>query len=638
MSQMLYLIPLFPLLGFLANGLLGRWLSDRQSGLIASLAVFGSFMISTQLLLAVMGGAGGEIIFHQSLFTWIQVGAVNIDAGYTFDALTGIMTLVVTGVGLLIHIYSIGYMHNDPGIARYFAFLNLFTFMMLNLVLANNLVLLFLGWEGVGLCSYLLIGFWFDDEAKARAGMKAFIANRIGDAGFIIGMIILFRAFGTLNMHELAEMAPGSELSLTILPIATLLLFVGATGKSAQIPLFVWLPDAMAGPTPVSALIHAATMVTAGVYLVARNSVLFALAPTTMSIIAGVGALTAFFAATIALAQNDIKKVLAYSTISQLGYMFMAVGVGAFSAGIFHLMTHAFFKALLFLGAGSVIHGMGGEQDMRKMGGLKDAMPATHFTMIIGVLAIAGVPGLAGFFSKDEILWGAFTNAQGFSWIWLIGVVTAGLTAFYMFRLLFKTFYSKSRWEEGVHPHESPSVMTLPLMLLAFLSIFGGYVGVPEVLGGGNMLHHFLQSALGGEAFIASSVGEYGHSLELILMAISVAVGFVGIYYAYRLFVSHPGTSTDIKNRLAALHRLTLNKYYVDEVYAAVIVNPVKSFADILWRWVDTKFIDAAVNGSGRLVMQLSDLIRFVQSGLIQHYASFILAGVIFIMLYIYLN
>ena len=634
MSETLYLITLFPLVGFLVNGLLGRWISERQSGLIASLAVLGSLLVSAQLLLGLLARPAEDRLFVQLLFAWIPVGDLNIDVMYRFDPLTAVMTLVITGVGLLIHIYSLGYMRGDPGIRRYYAFLNLFTFMMLNLVLADNLVLLFMGWEGVGLCSYLLIGFWFADEAKARAGLKAFIVNRIGDAGFIIAMVLLFHQFGTLSMSEMAGKAEGALVGPNFFTIVTLLLLVGAIGKSAQIPLFVWLPDAMAGPTPVSALIHAATMVTAGVYLIVRNSLLFSLAPTTMATVAAIGVLTAFLAATIAMTQTDIKKVLAYSTISQLGYMFMAVGVGAFSAGIFHLMTHAFFKALLFLGAGSVIHGLDGEQELGKMGGLKHRMPGTHWTMLIGVLAISGIPGLSGFFSKDEILWGAFIWHDGVNWIWLLGIMTAGLTAFYMFRLYFLVFHGPARWPGDTQPHESPSVMTIPLTLLAYLAILGGYVGIPEALGGINRFHHFLAPVV-ISYHTAIAAAPNTRPLELLLMAVSTVVSLGGVYYAYRIYRVQPALAEQFARRLRPLYGLSRNRYYVDEFYQAVVVRPFQKLSGLCWYWFDVRAIDGLVNASARSMARLSGVVRQLQSGLIQHYASLILLGVIFIMLYI---
>ena len=638
MGDFLYLITLLPLLGFIINGLGGRWLSEKQSGIIASLAVLGSFLVSAQMLLALISLPEEQRLFVQTLFAWIPVGDLNIQVGYWFDPLTAVMVLVVSGVGLLIHVYSIGYMHGDPGVKRYFSFMNLFTFMMLNLVLADNLVLLFLGWEGVGLCSYLLIGFWFEDEAKARAGFKAFIVNRIGDAGFLAAMVLLYHQFGTLTINELSESALVSTAGRSFFTAITLLMFLGAVGKSAQIPLYVWLPDAMAGPTPVSALIHAATMVTAGVYLIARNSVLFTLAPTTMTVVATIGILTAFYAATIAITQRDIKKVLAYSTISQLGYMFAAVGVGVFSAGIFHLMTHAFFKALLFLGAGSVIHSLNGEQDLDKMGGMRSHLPTTYWTMLVAVLAIAGIPGLSGFFSKDEILWGAFAQHEGFSWIWLVGIITAGMTAFYMARLFFRTFFGKANWEGDSEPHESPSVMTIPLVLLAFLSIFGGYVGVPEVLGGINRFHHFLEPVLAPSHSVHETVQHVSHGAELLLMGLSTVVVTTGIYYAYRIYVKQPEAAKTLAEKAGILYRLSYNKYYVDEIYDFLVIRPFRSLADITWRRFDVDVVDGAVNGSGKMVAYTAGIIRKVQNGLIQNYASIILLGVILIMMYLYLD
>ncbi len=638
MAELLFMIPLFPLLGFLINSLAGRYLTGRQSGILASFAVLGSFLFSLQLLLTLLALPVEERLFTQTLFSWIPVGQLNIEVSYLFDPLTAIMTLVVSGVGLLIHIYSIGYMEGDAGIRRYFSFLNLFTFMMLNLVLADNLVLMFLGWEGVGLCSYLLIGFWFEDESKARAGMKAFIVNRIGDVGFIIAMVLLYYQFGTLNIEEIAARAPTTHVGRSFFTIVTLAMFLGATGKSAQIPLYVWLPDAMAGPTPVSALIHAATMVTAGVYLIARNSVLFSLAPATMSTVAIIGVLTAFFAATIAVSQNDIKKVLAYSTISQLGYMFTAVGMGAFAAGIFHLMTHSFFKSLLFLGAGSIIHSLKGEQDLDRMGGLKGFLPTTHWTMLIGVLAIAGIPGMSGFFSKDEILWAAFDQYEGFSWLWFTGVVTAGLTALYMFRLFFRTFYGPTLWQGSHQPHEAPSVMTIPLVLLAFLSIFGGYIGVPTALGGVNRFHHFLEPVFAPYRAAEVTALQPTPGLELIIMTVSTVVVLGGVYYAYRLYLQQPAMTDELARRMGILYRLSYHKYFIDEFYHLFVVRPFRAFAGILWNWLDAQIVDGVVNGCGHVVVRISSFIRRMQNGLIPYYASIILLGVIFIMIYLYID
>ena len=633
MSDTLYLLVLFPFIGFLVNGLGGRWLSEKQSGLVASLAVAGSFIIGAQLFLGLLTRPEDNRRLVQTLFTWLPLGELNIHVTYVFDPLAAIMVLVITGVGLLIHIYSIGYMRGDPGIRRYFAYLNLFTFMMLNLVLSDSLVLLFMGWEGVGLCSYLLIGFWFTDAAKARAGMKAFVVNRIGDAGFLIAIIMIFDRFGTLSMADISWLAPGAGIDTAFITTVTLLMFVGAVGKSAQVPLYVWLPDAMAGPTPVSALIHAATMVTAGVYLVARNSALFALAPVTMGIIAAVGTITALLAATIAITQTDIKKVLAYSTISQLGYMFMALGVGAFSAAIFHLMTHAFFKALLFLGAGSVIHGMGEEQNLQKMGGLRHLMPTTFMTMTIGALAIAGLPGLAGFFSKDEILWSAFNSSGGISWIWLVGLATAGLTAFYMARMLFLTFFGEQRWADGVKPHESPSVMTIPLIILAFLAIVGGYAGIPEALGGHNALHHFLAPLMATFHASGEAAPAANHPLELLLMLVSTGVVLAAAYNAYRFYVQQPDLPAAAARKFPLLYRLSNRRYFVDEFYDLVILRPFRALADLLWKWIDVRLIDELANLAGRTTVRLGGALRLMQSGLIQHYASLLLLGVVFILL-----
>ncbi|HHI02639.1 MAG TPA: NADH-quinone oxidoreductase subunit L, partial [candidate division Zixibacteria bacterium] len=499
MEYSLYLIPLFPLIGFLINGLfLGR-LSKKFVSFIACGAVGLSFFYSAHLFFELLSLPADARIIEEILFVWIPSGQFNVNIGFLLDPLSIVMVLVVTGVSFLIHIYSIGYMHDDPGYARYFTYLNLFVFSMLILVLADNYLLMFIGWEGVGLCSYLLIGFWFEKKSATDAGKKAFIVNRIGDFGFLLGLFIIFWQVGSLDFATVFEKAPAMfAVGGTLITAATLLLFLGATGKSAQIPLFVWLPDAMEGPTPVSALIHAATMVTAGVYMIARSNVLYMMAPTTLAVVAIVGMATAFFAGTIALAQNDIKRVLAYSTVSQLGYMFVACGVAAFTAGIFHLMTHAFFKALLFLGSGSVIHAMAGQQDMRYMGGLKKYMPTTYWTFIIATLAIAGIPLFSGFFSKDEILWKAFSSQYGSTWLWVFGFLAAGMTAFYMFRLVYLTFFGKERMESQTreHLHESPKVMTVPLMLLAVLSIVGGYVGIPHILGGVNHFEHFLEPVL----------------------------------------------------------------------------------------------------------------------------------------------
>jgi NADH-quinone oxidoreductase subunit L len=556
------------------------------------------------------------------------------------------MVLVVTGVSFVIHIYSIGYMHGDRGFVRYFVFLNLFVFSMLLLVLGDNFLVMFVGWEGVGLCSYLLIGFWYEDRYNSFAGKKAFIVNRIGDYGFLLGIFLIFVTFGTLDFqevfHQAAERFSVGDGLITAIAI---LLFVGATGKSAQIPLYVWLPDAMAGPTPVSALIHAATMVTAGVYMVARANVLYTLAPTALTIVAIIGAATAFYAATIGMAQFDIKRVLAYSTISQLGYMFLGAGVGAFAAGIFHLMTHAFFKALLFLGAGSVMHAMANNTDMRIMGGLKKYMPVTFWTFFLATLAIAGIPGFSGFFSKDEILWKAFSSPYGSFWLWLVGAVAAGITAFYMFRLVFMTFFGKLRAPEEIahHVHESPKVMTVPLMVLAVLSVIGGYVGIPPILGGSNRFEHFLapvfekSEEIRSHAFAGHPIaGE--HQLEWLLMGIVLAIVLLGIGLAYLIYVKRPELPAQVTARIRGLYQLVFNKYYVDEIYDFLFVRPIHRLSEsFLWKVVDVLFIDGTVNGTGNLVRATGRVLRGVQTGFVQNYALVFVLGVLIILLWIVL-
>src|SRR5512139_4049159 len=505
MLEHVWLIPLFPAIGFLINGLFGRSLGKKVVSVVGPSAIGLSFLTAILIFFELLGRPPAERLFEKTLFNWVVSGSFQTVVGYQIDPLSILMVLVVTGVSFFIHIYSVGYMHGDPGYPRYFTYLNLFVFMMLNLVLANNFLLMFVGWEGVGLCSYLLIGFWYEKDSASNAGKKAFVVNRVGDFGFILGMFLLFTSLGkhgiwTLDFTEV--FANANKLDTATATTITILLFVGACGKSAQIPIYVWLPDLMEGPTPVSSLIHAATMVTAGVYMVARCNVLYSMAPIAMAIVAIVGVATAIFTASIGFCQNDIKKVLAYSTISQLGYMFLGVGVGAYSAGIFHLMTHAFFKGLLFLGAGSVIHAMSGELDMRKMGGLKGKTPITFLTFFVATLAIAGIPGLSGFFSKDEIVWQALSSSHGHFLLWLVAAVAAGMTAFYMFRALFMTFFGESRVDEHAkhHLHESPKIMTVPLMVLAFLAIVGGYIGVPHVLGGSNRIHEFLAPVVGGGA------------------------------------------------------------------------------------------------------------------------------------------
>ncbi len=645
MSDYLFLVPLFPLIGFITNGLLLGRLPRPVISFVGCASVALSFVLSVMLFFELQAMTPDFRIIQQVLFEWVPAGAFNANIGLLLDPLSAVMILVVTGVGFLIHVYSVGYMHHDPGYGRYFTYLNLFTFAMLTLVLADNFLLMFVGWEGVGLCSYLLIGFWFEKKSASDAGKKAFIVNRIGDFGFLIGMFIIFWQVKSLDFLTVAEMAPGAFIAGGTLITATcLLLFVGATGKSAQIPLYVWLPDAMEGPTPVSALIHAATMVTAGVYMLARTNVLFMMAPDALMVVAIIGALTALFAATIGLAQNDIKRVLAYSTVSQLGYMFLACGVASFTAGIFHLMTHAFFKALLFLGAGSVIHAMSNEQDMRNMGGLKKHLPITFMTMLVATLAISGIPGFSGFFSKDEILWKAFSSDFGHPIFWIVGFVTAGLTAFYMFRLIFMTFFGKERMDDKTksHIHESPKSMTVPLMALAVLSLIGGFVGVPHILGGSNHFEKWLEPVMKGGQHdtashaLASAAGDTG--MEWGLMAASVGLVLIAIYFAYLLYNKKTEIATSLRNKLSGLHQVLLNKYYVDELYGAVIVRPVVYFSLFLWKVFDVVVIDGFLNGMASFYQEISEFVRTGQTGRVRTYATVFVCGVVLLIAYMVLD
>jgi len=603
-------IVFLPLIGSIVNGLLGAKIQKSMGkgaiGVIACAPVIIAFGLSVNALLTLKNLAPEKRFLIDNLYAWIHLGSLKVDMAFLIDPLSAVMILVVTGIGGLIHIYATGYMHDDKAFWRFFAYLNLFTAAMLTLVLGDNLLVLFVGWEGVGLCSYALIGFWYQDHANARAGNKAFIVNRVGDFGFVLGMFLLFwsldaQGHGSLTFREMVKWAPSIKDSLIwgwpVVTVATLFLFVGATGKSAQIPLFVWLPDAMAGPTPVSALIHAATMVTAGVYMTARMNVFFSMAPDTLNVIAITGVATALLAATIALTQNDIKKVLAYSTVSQLGYMFIGVGVGGYAAAIFHLMTHAFFKACLFLGAGSVIHAMHHEQDMRKMGGLKQWMPLTFATFFISVLAIGGFPPFAGFFSKDEILWLAFTSEHGNKLVWFLALCGAGMTAFYMFRQLFMTFYGKCRADHHTqeHLHESPSVMTMPLVILAIGAVFAGLIGLPGVLGGSQFAHWL-------EPVIHAHEGEHAsHALEWGLMAVSVAVASFGVFIAFLMY-RRESLSPEIFCNLAGglPYRLFDRKWYFDEIYQAVFVNGTLLLARI-GSLFDQYIIDGIVDGSASL-------------------------------------
>lgn len=640
MADYLYLVPLLPLLGFIINGLGHRRLSKNFVKSVAVGSVGASFLVSVGLFCTLYARETDRVI-TQKLFTWIKVGSydslinsipLNLDIGFLLDPLSAIMILIVTGVGFLIHVYSIGYMAHDPDIRRFFIYLNLFMFSMLTLVLGDNLILLFVGWEGVGLCSYLLIGFWFEKKSAADAGKKAFIVNRIGDFGFLLGGFIIFWTAHTLNFTELAATANSSFTEGgALITAATLLLFFGATGKSAQIPLYIWLPDAMEGPTPVSALIHAATMVTAGIYMIVRLNFLFVLAPTTMLVIAIVGCATAFVAATIGLAQNDIKRVLAYSTVSQLGYMMMACGVAAFSASIFHLMTHAFFKALLFLGSGSVIHAMSDQQDMRSMGGLRKHLPITYKTFLIGTLAIAGIPLFSGFFSKDEILWKSFSSGNGHILFWVFGVVTAALTAFYMFRLLYLTFFGERRYDDATAKkmHESPKWMTTPLIVLAVLSFGGGWIGIPHILGGGAWFEKWLEPVM---APVTSHAGEAVHhsaSLEYGLMGLTVALVLLSIYMARYFYLKNIDKTTALQKSFSGVHSALLNKYWVDEFYGAVVVRPIVNGSIFLWKIFDVLIIDGIANGLARLVADMSETFRRLQAGYLRGYMAVFLVGVV---------
>jgi NADH-quinone oxidoreductase subunit L len=713
---MLLLIPLLPFIGFLINAFLQKRVPKAVSGGVACLAMLGSFAVSVMSVLSLVNGPERPWL-EETYYRWIASGDLQIPLQFRLDHLSSLMILVVTGIGSLIHIYSTAYMHEetDSEYARYFSYLNLFAAFMLILVLGSSFPVMFVGWEGVGLCSYLLIGFWFRKKSAADAGKKAFVVNRVGDFGFILGMLLIFATLGTLDFQEVAAKVQAGwpiEHHLGTLTIATLLLFLGATGKSAQIPLYTWLPDAMEGPTPVSALIHAATMVTAGVYMIGRNAVLFGHAPITLAVVAGIGVATALMAGTIGLVQNDIKRVLAYSTVSQLGYMFLAMGVGAYAAGIFHLYTHAFFKALLFLGSGAVIHALAGEQDIRNMGGLRKELPITYWTFLIGALAISGIPPLAGFFSKDEILWKTF--AHGSRIMWVIGMLTAFLTATYMFRLVFLTFHGERRHdapaapahpeeEEPVaqvhggdahaaahlapdqhpqhpthqhpahpthqhpahpthdqhpehghdHLHDAPPAMALALIVLAIGSVVAGVVGVPHAIGGSNEIERFLEPAFEAhaiapatefqvsesrpgqvtEAPAAHEGGEGETSTELLLMALSVGVAVAGIGLAWYFWLVNRAAAARMARSVAGLYTFLLNKYYIDELYDAAIVRPIKAVSTlVLWKGADAALIDGAVNGVGHLVRGTSDSVRRLQTGSIRAYAASLFFGVVVIL------
>jgi NADH-quinone oxidoreductase subunit L len=641
----LWIIPLLPLLGATINGFFGLKWPNKIVNTVALSATGLSFLCAVEAVREFLDYfAANHIAFHKEFFDWIVAG--NFRAGFDLqmDQLTVVMILVVTGVGFLIHIYSTGYMSHEGGYYRFFAYLNLFMFFMLILVLAANYVLLFVGWEGVGLASYLLIGFYFLRKSASDAGKKAFIVNRIGDFGFMLGMFLLFKTFKTLDFQTLFAAVKTSGLPhegwavMGTFTVASLLLFTGACGKSAQLPLYVWLPDAMEGPTPVSALIHAATMVTAGVYVVARSHMLFELSETASVVVAVIGCATAFFAATIGLVQTDIKRVLAYSTVSQLGYMFLGCGVGAFGAGIFHLMTHAFFKALLFLSAGAVIHAMGGEQDMRKMGGLRKKIKVTFAVMFTATLAIAGIPPLAGFFSKDAILLGAYKIPGGHP-LYVVGLLTALLTAFYMFRLVFLTFWGEPRYDEHhVHVHESPWSMLGPLVVLAILSLVGGWLAAPALWGGKDYFSEFLAPIFGlGETAAPALDEAAARALEFTLMAVAIFTALLGIAVAYWLYVRQPKKPDELAKSMQPVYKTLLNKYYVDELYAAAIVRPLVWLSEnVLWKVVDVEAIDGTVNGIAHGARSVGDTVRHTQSGNTRSYAVWVVVGALAVILILF--
>ena len=625
MSKLVYLVPLFPLLGFLVNGLLRKSLSKSMIGIIGSGAMLASFVVSLLVFFDVKNGGGATV----QLFNFIHVGSLVIPFEFLVDPLSSLFLLIITGIGFLIHLYSTAYMHEEEPMhfGRYFAYLNLFVFSMLLLVLGGNYVVMFIGWEGVGLCSYLLIGFWFENNNYNAAAKKAFIMNRIGDLGFLLAVFWLIVKLGTVSYASV--FAAVGQLSATDITIITTLLFVGAMGKSAQIPLYTWLPDAMAGPTPVSALIHAATMVTAGIYMIARSNILYTMAPGTQTLVAIIGLSTAIFAATIALKQNDIKKVLAYSTVSQLGYMFLGLGVGAYTGAVFHVMTHAFFKALLFLGAGSVIHAMHHEQDITKMGGLKSKLPITHLTFLLGCIAIAGVPPFSGFFSKDEILMAAYATNPIF---YYVGMGGALLTAFYMFRLYSLTFLGNFRGtaHQQEHLHESPIAMTLPLMVLAFFAVVAGFIGIPELFApNAHALEHFLAPVFAGSAALAHA-HHIEHATEWILMGTATTIILIVIVYAITKFKKYENAEPN-----TGIAKVLENKWYIDELYDTVIVKPLYWFASVLKNSVEKLVIDGAVNGVGKLVGYGSRQFRLLQSGQVGSYIlMMVMALVLFIIIW----
>ncbi len=627
MIKLIGLVPLFPLIGFLINGFFGKKMSKGLSGIIASVSILASFVLSVLIFVELNGSEEKSHIVN--LFSWINSGSLIIPFELLVDPLSSLFLLIITGIGFLIHVYSTGYMHDDEGFSRFFTYLNLFIFFMLLLVLGNNYLIMFVGWEGVGLCSYLLIGFWFKNTAYNNAARKAFVMNRIGDLGFLLGIILVFVTFGSISYNEIFAKA-GTVSTSTITCIA-LLLFVGAMGKSAQIPLYTWLPDAMAGPTPVSALIHAATMVTAGIYMIVRSNIFYSISEVAADTVAVVGVITALFAATIGLFQNDIKKILAYSTVSQLGLMFLGLGVGAYSSSVFHVTTHAFFKALLFLGAGSVIHAMGGEQDIRKMGGLSGKIKITFVTMFIGTVAISGIFPLSGFFSKDEILAHTYEHSPV---LWIFGMITSMLTAFYMFRLLFLTFFGKFRGthEQEHHLHESPLSMTFPLMVLAALSFAGGLLGLPEFWHMPNWMANNLETVI-----VRKNPSTLPHETEWNLMIIAFVAACATIYAAYAVYRQRRIIPLNEGDKMPALQKTIYNKYYVDEIYDAVIRKPLDILSEAFHKFFDIQIIDGIVNGVGAAVKGLGSGIRLIQTGNIGFYIISMVIGIVFILLLTFL-
>ena len=627
MIKLIGLVPLFPLIGFLINGFFGKKIGKSVSGIIASVSILASFIVSVLIFVELNGSSEKSHIVN--LFSWINSGNLKIPFEFLVDPLSSLFLLIITGIGFLIHIYSIGYMSHDEGFARFFTYLNLFVFFMLLLVLGNNYLIMFVGWEGVGLCSYLLIGVWFKNNAYNNAARKAFVMNRIGDLGFLLGIILVFITFGSISYNEVFLKA-GTASNGVITTIA-LLLFVGAMGKSAQIPLYTWLPDAMAGPTPVSALIHAATMVTAGIYMIVRSNVFYSISEVASETVAIVGVVTALFAATIGLFQNDIKKILAYSTVSQLGLMFLALGVGAYSSAVFHVTTHAFFKALLFLGAGSVIHAMGGEQDIRKMGGLSGKIKITFMTMLMGTIAISGLPPFSGFFSKDEILAHTYEHSP---LLWMFGMIASMLTAFYMFRLLFLTFFGKFRGthEQEHHLHESPSSMTFPLIVLAILSVVGGLLGLPEFWHMPNWMSNNLETII-----VRKNPSTLNHETEWMLMGIAVLAAAVTIYLAYIIYRQKKTIPLKEGDKMPGLQTVIYNKYYVDEFYDAVIRKPLDVLSVAFHKFFDIQIIDGLVNGVGSTVKTLGSGIRLLQQGNIGFYIISMVIGIVFIILLTFL-